>query len=252
MIRALACSLLSFQTIAIVIGAPLLKVPKVYNALITTDQNLSPSRAIPVIQPVIHRTAIGYSPPFYYQPGNPGYGSEYVPSYEPNYEPGTYDSGGSGQSEFPHGDEAPDTEIVSGDEETTGGDEKDDKQYNNRCAEVGTKTKDQVPLSFYPNFRSMYYDPYLYGFNAYPAFLPPDDYYLNYRPEQFALSRRGSPPYSFGHQSGYLGSTSGPVMPQAHPKNQQNEQAKLEKKSERNVDALPPPVAARQGINRNN
>ena len=31
----------------------LLRTPKVYNALITTDDNLSPSRAFPVIQPVI-------------------------------------------------------------------------------------------------------------------------------------------------------------------------------------------------------
>lgn len=31
----------------------LLRTPKVYNALITTNDNLAPSRAFPVIQPVI-------------------------------------------------------------------------------------------------------------------------------------------------------------------------------------------------------
>lgn len=40
-------------------GAELLRTPKVYNALITTDQNLIPSRAYPVIQPSIRNY---YSP----------------------------------------------------------------------------------------------------------------------------------------------------------------------------------------------
>ena len=31
----------------------LLRTPKVYNALITTNENLTPSRAFPVIQPVV-------------------------------------------------------------------------------------------------------------------------------------------------------------------------------------------------------
>ncbi|XP_059619434.1 PE-PGRS family protein PE_PGRS3 [Phlebotomus argentipes] len=38
-----------------------LKSPKVYNALITTDQNLIPSRAYPVVQPTIHDAGFGYS-----------------------------------------------------------------------------------------------------------------------------------------------------------------------------------------------
>lgn len=41
--------------------AALLRTPKVYNALITTDQNLTPSRAYPVIQPTLDA-------PFYYGP----------------------------------------------------------------------------------------------------------------------------------------------------------------------------------------
>lgn len=42
--------------------AELLRTPKVYNALITTDQNLTPSRAYPVIQPTVHDSPFVYSP----------------------------------------------------------------------------------------------------------------------------------------------------------------------------------------------
>ncbi|XP_055378056.1 putative uncharacterized protein DDB_G0291608 [Condylostylus longicornis] len=44
------------------------RTPKVYNALITTDENLTPSRAFPVIQPTIHETGIAHYP---YGPYNP-------------------------------------------------------------------------------------------------------------------------------------------------------------------------------------
>ncbi|XP_077292321.1 uncharacterized protein LOC143915504 [Arctopsyche grandis] len=48
----------------------LLRVPKVYNAIINSSDNLTPSRAFPLIQPVVHETALGYplSPvlPFYH------------------------------------------------------------------------------------------------------------------------------------------------------------------------------------------
>lgn len=43
----------------------LLRTPKVYNALITTDQNLTPSRAYPVIQPTVHEAPLLY-PPYAY------------------------------------------------------------------------------------------------------------------------------------------------------------------------------------------
>ncbi|XP_058824937.1 tyrosine-protein phosphatase non-receptor type 23 [Topomyia yanbarensis] len=38
----------------------LLRTPKVYNAVITTDENLTPSRAYPVVQPVVHETGLTY------------------------------------------------------------------------------------------------------------------------------------------------------------------------------------------------
>jgi hypothetical protein len=42
-------------------AASLLRKPKVYNALITTDENLTPSRAYPVIQPVLQETGVAFS-----------------------------------------------------------------------------------------------------------------------------------------------------------------------------------------------
>lgn len=56
--------LISSVIVGRVHSAGLLRTPKVYNALITTDQNLTPSRAYPVIQPTIH------DPPFVYSPYN--------------------------------------------------------------------------------------------------------------------------------------------------------------------------------------
>lgn len=51
-------------TLALTECAKLRKTPKVYNALITTDENLSPSKAYPIIQPVI-QPAIPVLSPIY-------------------------------------------------------------------------------------------------------------------------------------------------------------------------------------------
>ncbi|EDW98268.1 vegetative cell wall protein gp1 isoform X2 [Drosophila yakuba] len=64
------------------------KKPKVYNALITTDENLTSSRAYPVIQPTIHEP--GYAPfgPFnpygFYSPPIVRFGQPIVPGLAPN------------------------------------------------------------------------------------------------------------------------------------------------------------------------
>lgn len=64
------------------------KKPKVYNALITTDDNLTSSRAYPVIQPTIHEP--GYAPfgpfnPFgFYSPPIVRFGQPLVPGLPPN------------------------------------------------------------------------------------------------------------------------------------------------------------------------
>lgn len=54
--------LISSVIVGRVHSAELLRTPKVYNALITTDQNLTPSRAYPVLQPTIHDSPFVYSP----------------------------------------------------------------------------------------------------------------------------------------------------------------------------------------------
>ncbi|EDV90778.1 GH14318 [Drosophila grimshawi] len=69
-------------------GHRLRKKPKVYNALITTDDNLTSSRAYPVIQPTIHEP--GYAPfgpynPFgFYSPPLVRFGQPLVPGLPPN------------------------------------------------------------------------------------------------------------------------------------------------------------------------
>lgn len=42
------------------------RIPKVYNALITSNQNLEPSKAYPVYQPVLHDTFAYPFQPIYY------------------------------------------------------------------------------------------------------------------------------------------------------------------------------------------
>lgn len=79
-------------------SAALLRTPKVYNALITTDQNLTPSRAYPVIQPTINDPYY-YSPyggyPYYYDP----YGfNPFEPSFLPRIEDGTGAAGGAAEA----------------------------------------------------------------------------------------------------------------------------------------------------------
>lgn len=63
---------------AIIIGISecgLLRQPKVYNAVITTDDNLQPSRAFPVVQPVLETGYGGY--PFSYLGGYPQFHGNY-------------------------------------------------------------------------------------------------------------------------------------------------------------------------------
>ncbi|KAK5639139.1 hypothetical protein RI129_011631 [Pyrocoelia pectoralis] len=55
-----------FVTVSI---AGVVRVPKIYNALISSDENLSPSHAIPVVEPVLRTTALGVAfPPIFVHP----------------------------------------------------------------------------------------------------------------------------------------------------------------------------------------
>ncbi|ALC48051.1 CG15506, partial [Drosophila busckii] len=66
------------------------KKPKIYNALITTDDNLTSSRAYPVIQPTIHEPGYTHAPfgpynPFnFYSPPLVRFGQPLVPGLSPN------------------------------------------------------------------------------------------------------------------------------------------------------------------------
>ncbi|XP_061402892.1 uncharacterized protein LOC133338802 [Musca vetustissima] len=65
--------------------------PKIYNALITTDENLVQSRAYPVIQPTIHESGIAHYAPFgpygpyagYYNPHVVRFGQPIAPNLMP-------------------------------------------------------------------------------------------------------------------------------------------------------------------------
>lgn len=69
--------------------AALRRKPKIYNALITTDENLVQSRAYPVIQPTIHESGIAHYPvgPFnpygFYNPHLVRFGQPITPNLPP-------------------------------------------------------------------------------------------------------------------------------------------------------------------------
>ena len=148
--------LVPFLFVAATADPGLLKVPKVYNALITTDQNLSPSRAFPVLQPVVHKTAVGYVPPFYYTQIAPQNAPELV--------------------QISQGIAQPSVEGI----EANIKDQNSDIPEIKDASEVKqTKKENQVPLSFYPNYHSLYYDPYFYTYNGYDSHLAPSTYQEN-------------------------------------------------------------------------
>ncbi|KAL2724047.1 hypothetical protein V1478_008560 [Vespula squamosa] len=154
----------------------LLRVPKVYNAVITSNQNLSPSRAYPVIQPVIHRTAIGYVPPFYYAHVAPHLAGPEVVHLPRTESPNT------GNTEKPEDDNASKESVTEKDESLEGSNEKNVGEDSKKKKGKGKNGEDDVPLSFYPNYQSLYYDPYFYTYNAFNPHLIPGTYYVDYQP----------------------------------------------------------------------
>ncbi|XP_072751706.1 uncharacterized protein [Anoplolepis gracilipes] len=169
--------------VTIVVAAPgLLRVPKVYNAVITSNQNLSPSRTFPVIQPIIHRTAVGYVPPFYYTQIAPHFaGSEVV----------GYPSVGTVDDKVAGNDQASSTSRLAESTSFGVGKERDEDRATEK-SDDGSKKSDppknspkkneQVPLSFYPNYQSLYYEPYIYTYNSFNQHLVPGTYYVDYQP----------------------------------------------------------------------
>ncbi|XP_046629172.1 uncharacterized protein LOC124309534 [Neodiprion virginianus] len=162
----------------------LLRVPRVYNALVTSNQNLSPSRAFPVIQPVVHTTAVGYVPPFYY--------TQFAPQY-----PGP-EAGRLPQELLPANGAGPDegapSKAAAGAETRTGS---SGTERNLGSAEDETRKRKagaEHPLSFYPNYHSLYYDPYFYSYNSFNARVAPSPYIFDYQPPALApaLSPQGA------------------------------------------------------------
>lgn len=166
--------------VAAAVAAPgLLRVPKVYNAVITSNQNLSPSRAFPVIQPVIHRTAVGYVPPFYYTQIAPHFAGPEVVHYPPLGAGGKVIGNDQTQasSSKSHLVESTSFGVAKERERATA-----DRAKEDDSSKSSPKKHDQVPLSFYPNYQSLYYEPYIYTYNGFNPHLVPGTYYVDYQP----------------------------------------------------------------------
>ncbi|XP_011693053.1 PREDICTED: uncharacterized protein LOC105453063 [Wasmannia auropunctata] len=174
-----------FTTVAF--AAPgLLKVPKVYNAVITSNQNLSPSRAFPVIQPIIHRTAVGYVPPFYYTQIAPHFAGPEVVHY-PLLAPAGKATGNDqahASSSTSHLAESTSFGVAKEREGATTADHraKENGPKNDGTRTNSAKKNEQVPLSFYPNYHSLFYEPYIYTYNGFNPHLVPGTYYVDYQP----------------------------------------------------------------------
>ncbi|XP_029156467.1 uncharacterized protein LOC114929191 [Nylanderia fulva] len=176
----------ALMTVAVA-GPGLLRVPKVYNAVITSNQNLSPSRAFPVIQPIVHRTAVGYVPPFYYTQIAPHFaGPEVVPYSslgkvaDDNKVAGN-DQASSSTSRLA---ESSSFGIANERNEDHAKTSKDDESRTDSLepSKNSSKKNEQVPLSFYPNYQSLYYEPYIYTYNGFNPHLVPGTYYVDYQP----------------------------------------------------------------------
>ena len=58
-----------FSTLSCLSYGNLVRLPKIYNALISSDDNLTPSHAYPIVEPVLRSTALGVAfPPIVIQP----------------------------------------------------------------------------------------------------------------------------------------------------------------------------------------
>ncbi|XP_051153111.1 uncharacterized protein LOC127276601 [Leptopilina boulardi] len=190
--------LMLFLLVLVTLALGLRKVPKVYNALITTDQNLLPSRAFPVLQPVIHKTTVGYVPPYYY--------TQIAPQFTPEF---VQISQGIAQGNSAHQEAGKKIPNSS-------------KTENNR-----KEDNQQIPLRFYPNYHSFYYDPYFYTYNGYDSHLAPSAYQENGSVEPL-------PPQNFQNLPQHL-------LPSLHDEKNMMRNIYHEKKKDI-PDVPPPPV----------
>ncbi|RVE48147.1 hypothetical protein evm_007207 [Chilo suppressalis] len=82
------------------------RVPKVYNALITSNQNLEPSKAYPVYQPVLHDFAFPFQPAVFYGDYPIGNGLQPVPA-APRKDTNNVQDSNNGQPQLPQAPEQP-------------------------------------------------------------------------------------------------------------------------------------------------
>ncbi|KYQ55254.1 hypothetical protein ALC60_05879 [Trachymyrmex zeteki] len=174
-------------------GPGLLKVPRVYNAVITSNQNLSPSRAFPVIQPVIHRTAIGYVPPFYYTQIAPHFAGPEVVHY-PLLADSKVIRNDQAQASSSKSHLAESMSFGFAKEDPAITDRAKENNSKNGDTKNSAKKNEQEPLTFYPNYRSLYYEPYIYTYNGFNPHLVPGTYYIDYRPYESVKPVRATTP----------------------------------------------------------
>lgn len=167
---------------AVAVAVPgLLRVPKVYNAVITSNQNLSPSRAFPVIQPIVHRTAVGYVPPFYYTQIAPHFAGPEVVHYPSLGKVADDKVAGNDQASSSTSRLAESTSFGVAKDEGRAKTTEDDPSKTDESPRNSPR-KNEVPLSFYPNYQSLYYEPYIYTYNGFNPHLVPGTYYVDYQP----------------------------------------------------------------------
>ncbi|KZC12847.1 PREDICTED: uncharacterized protein LOC107190887 [Dufourea novaeangliae] len=213
---------IAFAVIGLAAGHPgLLRVPKVYNAVITSNQNLSPSRAFPVIQPVIHKTAVGYVPPFYYTQVAPHVsGPELVHLPQSGLKPKDEADVQAAPSAAAEASKLSDPKTEQS---------ADSPQENKNVKASSRNRHEEQPLSFYPNYQSLYYDPYFYTQNGINPHLVPGNYYVDYQPYGTLDPIPASTPRN---------GDSGHLLPGYHE--EKNNVAKVEK--EKVPDVPPPPL----------
>ncbi|XP_060646367.1 uncharacterized protein LOC132784633 [Drosophila nasuta] len=208
------------------------KKPKVYNALITTDDNLTSSRAYPVIQPTIHEP--GYAPfgpynPFgFYSPPVVRFGQPLVPGLPPN-ERLPYPLPTATQFPpiyAPYDPNQP--SIVSGEQQPTSQPQPELAPQSPTADETDPKdimTKEQLPLPLNDQGLPPVLIPLNSPYNGQSMPLPPysySQYPLIYDQQGFVRQRENYlPPYDYYPSQGYptrspVAATSQP-MPAAEP-----------------------------------
>ncbi|KAH8358442.1 hypothetical protein KR093_000284, partial [Drosophila rubida] len=197
------------------------KKPKVYNALITTDDNLTSSRAYPVIQPTIHEP--GYAPfgpynPFgFYSPPLVRFGQPLVPGLPPNERlpyplptatqfPPIYTPYDPNQPSIVPGERQPAQPQPELAPQTPAADETDPKEIT---------TKDQLPLPLNEQGLPPVLIPLNSQYNGQSMQLPPysySQYPLIYDQQGFVRQRENYlPPYDYYPSQGYP--TRSPAQP---------------------------------------